>query len=283
MSAMELEGGEQQTMEYEDHAPAPLLDSLELKLWSFYRAAIAEFVATLLFLYITLTTVVENKASKGTCGGVGLLGEASAFGGMISVLIYCISAISGGHVNPAVTFALFLARKLSLPRALLYVVAQCLGALCGTALVRGMQGSFYASNGGGSNSVSPAYSKGTALLAEIIGTFVVVYTVFSAADPKRKARHSHIPVLAPIPIGLAVFLVHLATIPITGTGINPARSFGPAVIYGHQKSWDDLWIFWVGSLIGAAVAAVYNQYVLRAARFGRKTSGSLSGHLTTEV
>eukprot|EP00253_Pinus_taeda_P020016 PITA_20016 len=266
MAAMELEGGEQQTMEYEDHPPAPLLDSLELKLWSFYRAAIAEFFATLLFLYITLTTVVENKSSKGTCGGVGLLGEASAFGGMISVLIYCISAISGGHVNPAVTFALFLARKLSLPRALLYVVAQCLGALCGTALVRGMQGSFYASNGGGSNSVSPAYSKGTALLAEIIGTFVVVYTVFSAADPKRKARHSHIPVLAPIPIGLAVFLVHLATIPITGTGINPARSFGPAVIYGHQKSWDDLWIFWVGPLIGAAVAAVYRQYILRAGR-----------------
>eukprot|EP00253_Pinus_taeda_P024901 PITA_24901 len=263
---MEVEGGEQQTRDYEDHHPAPFLDSLELKLWSFYRASIAEFVATLLFLYITLTTVVENKARKGTCGGVGLLGEASAFGGMISVLIYCISRISGGHVNPAVTFALFLARRISLPRALLYIVAQCLGALCGTALVKGIQGSLYASNGGGSNFVSSGYSKETALLAEIIGTFVLVYTVFSAADPKRKVRHSHIPVVSPIPIGLAVFLVHLATIPITGTGINPARSFGPAVIYGHQKSWDELWIFWVGPLIGAAVATVYHQYILRAGR-----------------
>jgi len=101
---------------------------------------------------------------------------------------------AGGHVNPAVTFALFLARKVSLPRAVLYVVAQCLGAVCGTALVKGIQGSFYASNGGGSNSVSPGYSKGTALLAEIIGTFVLVYTVFSATDPKRKARDSHVPV-----------------------------------------------------------------------------------------
>eukprot|EP00253_Pinus_taeda_P023536 PITA_23536 len=251
----------------------------------------AEFVATLLFLYITLTTVSEKKRSKGTCGGVGLLGEASAFGGMISVLVYCISAISGDHVNNqcasprdhvnlAVTFALFLAGKVSLPRALAYIVAQCLDALCGTALVRGMQGSFYVSAEGGSNSVSTGYSKGTSLLAEIIGTFVLVYTVFSAADPKRKARHSHIPVLAPIPIGLAVFLVHLATIPITGTGINPATSFGPAVIYGHQKSLDDLWIFWVGPLIGAAVAVVCHQYILRA---GLKNSASLQSHPTTAV
>eukprot|EP00253_Pinus_taeda_P014657 PITA_14657 len=283
MEAMGVEGGEQESRDYEDHSLAPLLDSLELKRWSFYRATMAEFVATLLFLFITLTTVVENKRSKGTCGGVGLLGEASAFGGMISVLVYCISAISGGHVNPAVTFALFLARKVSLPRALAYIVAQCLGALCGTALVRGMQGSFYASTGGGSNSVSTGYSKGTALLAEIIGTFVLVYTVFSAADPKRKARHSHIPVLAPIPIGLAVFLVHLATIPITGTGINPARSFGPAVIYGNKKSWDDLSIFWAGPLIGAAVATAYHQYLLRGGGFGLKNSESFRSHPTSVI
>eukprot|EP00253_Pinus_taeda_P035817 PITA_35817 len=241
----------------------------------------AEFVATLLFLYITLTTVFEKKRSKGTCGGVGLLGEASAFRGMISVLVYCISCASpGGHVNPAVTFALFLADKVSLPHALAYIVAQCLGALCGTSLVRGMQGSFYVSTGGGSNSISTGYSKGTSLFAEIIGTFVLVYTVFSAVDPKRKARHSHIHVLAPIPIGLAVFLFHLATIPITGTGINPARSFAPAVIYGHQKSLDDLWIFWVGPLIGAAVAVVCHQYILRA---GLKNSASLQSHPTTTV
>jgi aquaporin PIP len=254
-----------------------------LKLWSFYRAVIAEFVATLLFLYITMTTVVENKQSKGTCGGVGLLGEAWAFGGMIFVLVYCISGISGGHVNPAVTFGMFLARKVSLPRAVLYVVAQCLGAVCGTALVRGIQGSFYASNGGGSNSVSPGYSKGTALLAEIIGTFVLVYTVFSATDPKRKARDSHVPVLTPLPIGFAVFLVYLATNSITGTGINPARSFGPAVIYGHKKPRDDLWIFWVGPLIGAAVATVYHRYLLRAGAFGSKNLGPLRSHPASAI
>nr|CAD1843782.1 unnamed protein product [Ananas comosus var. bracteatus] len=84
----------------------------------------------------------------------------------------------------------------------------------------------YNSLGGGANEVASGYSRGTALGAEIIGTFVLVYTVFSATDPKRSARDSHVPVLAPLPIGFAVFMVHLATIPITGTGINPARSLG---------------------------------------------------------
>ncbi|GLJ52931.1 hypothetical protein SUGI_1127520 [Cryptomeria japonica] len=80
---------------------------------------------------------------------------------------------------------------------------------------------------------------------------------------------SNLDVLAPFPIGFAVFMVHLATIPITGTGINPARSFGAAVIYGHDKIWDDQWIFWVGGggwgADSLGVAAFYHQYILRAA------------------
>ncbi|MCP8971437.1 aquaporin, partial [Ectobacillus sp. SYSU M60031] len=171
---------------------------------------------------------------------------------------------SGGHINPAVTFGLFLARKVSLVRAILYIVAQCLGAICGVGLVKAFQSAYFNRYGGGANTLAAGYSKGTGLAAEIIGTFVLVYTVFSATDPKRNARDSHVPVLAPLPIGFAVFMVHLATIPITGTGINPARSLGTAVIYNKDKAWDDQWIFWVGPLIGAAIAAAYHQYVLRA-------------------
>ena len=138
------------------------------------------------------------------------------------------------------------------------------GAICGVGLVKGFQKAFYTRYGGGANTLAEGYSKGTGLAAEIIGTFVLVYTVFAATDPKRNARDSHVPVLAPLPIGFAVFMVHLATIPITGTGINPARSFGAAVIYNKDKAWDDQWIFWVGPFIGAAIAAAYHQYVLRA-------------------
>lgn len=214
--------------DYHDPPPAPLVDAEELTKWSFYRAIIAEFIATLLFLYITVLTVIGYKSqtdpTKGgdDCGGVGILGIAWAFGGMIFVLVYCTAGISGeyfilvkperkrdvicsiwlmillncagGHINPAVTFGLFLARKVSLVRAVLYMVAQCLGAICGVGLVKAFQKAYFVKYGGGANELAAGYSKGTGLAAEIIGTFVLVYTVFSATDPKRNARDSHVPV-----------------------------------------------------------------------------------------
>ncbi|MCL7043603.1 hypothetical protein MKW94_013851 [Papaver nudicaule] len=259
------EGVHHSGRDYVDPPPAPLLGMGELKQWSFYRALIAEFIATLLFLYVTVATVIGHKKQTVECGGVGLLGIAWAFGGMIFVLVYCTAGISGGHINPAVTFGLFLARKVSLLRAVFYMIAQCLGAICGVGLVKAFMKHDYTAQGGGANSIALGYSKGSALGAEIIGTFVLVYTVFSATDPKRSARDSHIPVLAPLPIGFAVFMVHLATIPVTGTGINPARSFGAAVIYNQEKIWDDQWVFWVGPFVGALLAAGYHQFVLRAA------------------
>ncbi|GAY46492.1 hypothetical protein CUMW_097490 [Citrus unshiu] len=232
------EHGSYSAKDYTDPPPEPLFDAVELTKWSFYRALIAEFIATLLFLYVTVLTVIGYKSQTDPaknvdgCAGVGILGIAWAFGGMIFVLVYCTAGISGGHINPAVTFGLFLARKVSLVR--------------------------------GANELADGYSTGVGLAAEIIGTFVLVYTVFSATDPKRSARDSHVPVLAPLPIGFAVFMVHLATIPITGTGINPARSLGAAVIYNKDKAWDDQWLFWVGPFIGAAIAAFYHQFILRA-------------------
>lgn len=259
--------------DYQDPPPAPLIDFHELTKWSFYRALIAEFIATLLFLYITILTIIgyshqsDPKAGGTDCDGVGILGIAWAFGGMIFILVYCTAGISGGHINPAVTFGLFVGRKVSLIRAVLYMAAQSAGAICGTGLAKGFQKAYFNRYGGGANFVHDGYNKGTALGAEIIGTFVLVYTVFSATDPKRNARDSHVPVLAPLPIGFAVFMVHLATIPVTGTGINPARSFGSAVIYNDGKIWDDQWIFWVGPFIGAAVAAIYHQYILRGSAF----------------
>ncbi|XP_061358774.1 aquaporin PIP2-7-like [Gastrolobium bilobum] len=265
------EQGEYSAKDYQEPPPAALFDAEELTKWSLYRAVIAEFIATLLFLYITVLTIIgynsqtDTKKGGTECDGVGVLGIAWAFGGMIFILVYSTAGISGGHINPAVTFGLFLGRKVSLIRALLYMVAQCAGAICGAGLAKAFQKAYYDRYGGGANFVQPGYNKGTALGAEIIGTFVLVYTVFSATDPKRNARDSHVPVLAPLPIGFAVFMVHLATIPVTGTGINPARSFGAAVIYNKDKIWDDHWIFWVGPIVGAAAAAFYHEYILRAA------------------
>ncbi|GKV28326.1 hypothetical protein SLEP1_g37397 [Rubroshorea leprosula] len=257
--------------DYTEPPPAPLFEPGELTSWSFYRAGVAEFMATFLFLYITVLTVMGVLSAPTKCQSVGIQGIAWAFGGMIFALVYCTAGISGGHINPAVTFGLFLARKLSLTRALFYMVMQCLGAICGAGVVKGFMGDRrYEVLGGGANSVNHGYTKGDGLGAEIIGTFVLVYTVFSATDAKRSARDSHVPILAPLPIGFAVFLVHLATIPITGTGINPARSLGAAIIFNKKSAWNDHWIFWVGPFIGAALAALYHQVVIRAIPFKNK-------------
>nr|DAD27992.1 TPA_asm: hypothetical protein HUJ06_029460 [Nelumbo nucifera] len=196
------EHGHFSAKDYHDPPPTPLIDAVELTKWSFYRALIAEFIATLLFLYITVLTVIGYRSQTdqahngGDCEGVGILGIAWAFGGMIFILVYCTAGISGGHINPAVTFGLFLARKVSLIRAVMYMVAQCLGAICGVGLVKGFQKAYYMRSGGGANSLALGYSKGVGLGAEIIGTFVLVYTVFSATDPKRNARDSHVPVIS---------------------------------------------------------------------------------------
>ncbi|KAI3705636.1 hypothetical protein L1987_75875 [Smallanthus sonchifolius] len=257
--------------DYKDPPAAPLFEVAELSCWSFYRAGIAEFTATFLFEYIAILTVIEVSKSPMKCSSVGVQGIAWAFGGMIFTLVYCTSGISGGHINPAVTFGLFLGRKLSFTRALFYMVMQCGGAVCGAGVVKGFQGRMeFELHGGGANVVSTGYSKVDGLGAEIIGTFVLVYTVFSATDAKLSARDSRVPILAPLPIGFAVFLVHLATIPITGTGINPARSLGAAIIYNKEQAWNEHWIFWAGPFAGAAIAAAYHQIIIRSFLF--KTS-----------
>ncbi|XP_043696623.1 aquaporin PIP2-2-like [Telopea speciosissima] len=120
---------------------------------------------------------------------------------MIFILVYCTAGISGGHIDPAVTFELFLARKVSLIRAVMYMVAQCLGAMCGVGLVKAFQKSYYMQYGGGANEIADGNNKGVGLAAEIIGTFVLVYNVFSATDPKKSARDSHVPVSSPVLLG----------------------------------------------------------------------------------
>ena len=124
-----------------------------------------------------MSTVIGHKrqTDAAACSGAGVLGISWAFGGMISVLVYCTAGISGGHINPAVTFALLLARKVSVPRAYLYMAAQCLGAICGAALVKTVHGKHhYELYGGGANELAPGFSRSAGLVAEALGTAVLV-------------------------------------------------------------------------------------------------------------
>ncbi|KAG6482752.1 hypothetical protein ZIOFF_059390 [Zingiber officinale] len=234
-----------------DTPPVPLFDPAELSSWSFYRAGIAQFMAIFLFLYITILTVT------GMVGSSSRWSTVLALGGLIFALAYCTGGVSDGHINPAVTFGLFLERKLSLARALFYMVMQCLGAICGAGTVKWLQKGVYENNGSGTSVVAAAgYAKGNGLGAEILATFLFVCMVFYATVFKRRARGSQ---KCADPLQLVYWLYRPIDI---GTGINPARSLGTAIIYDEGHAWDDHWIVWVGPFIGAALAALCRRIVV---------------------
>lgn len=225
-----------------------MLDIYPMRLGpSDWRAALAEGLATLLFVFLGAGTVVVTGGLIGEgMSAARLMAIALAHGLAITVLVAATAKVSGGHINPAVTAAAFLAGRISLPKGLLYVVAQLAGAAAGAWL---LQSVIPAGGAGtlGAHSLGTGVTLQAALLTEIVLTFVLALTVFATAiDPAGPAH------LAPIAIGLAVLVDHLIGVPLTGASMNPARSFGPALLAGV---WAGHWIYWAGPLIGAALAA----------------------------
>jgi len=214
------------------------------------RAVAAEFVGMVLFVYIGCSSVVGtfNPVSGGAKAQITDI--ALAFGLSIAALVHTIGHISGGHLNPAVTTALVLARKMKWFTGLLYIAAQCLGAIIGAALTfASTKDVSEACNGGPST-----MGAGEAFLREFVLTFLLVFVVFGTIDPKRDRRSP-----GPLSIGLAVTVAHLASVTSTGTGINPARSLGPAVITGYG-CWQNHWVFWIGPLMGGAFAGIVYEW-----------------------
>ncbi|KAH7577943.1 hypothetical protein JRO89_XS01G0318900 [Xanthoceras sorbifolium] len=240
---------------------APCFGVSELKSWSFWRAGIVEFVATFLYLYISLLTIMAVKKSTDygdiLCSPECLQAIAWASGGTIFALVYCFSAISGFHV------AFWKLSGHGFNRFLVLVPNPLdLCAICGAAVVKAFNKTRYELLHGGAN-LANYESEFIGMFFEMFGTFVLLYAVFSATDAKRNAIDSLVPVLSPLPVGFAVFLVHMAATPLSQTGINPARSLATAIIYGKKEAWEDQWIYWIGPLIGTLFAALYYQIVLR--------------------
>jgi aquaporin PIP len=161
---------------------------------------------------------------------------------------------------------MFLARRISLLRAVFYVICQLAGAIVGSALVRAVDPLGFRAALGASNRLNSWANVGTGLGAELILTAIFVFVVFAAVDQTRGANSAHLPVLAPLAIGIVVFLAHVVAIPIDGCSVNPARSFGTAVV---SRTWQHHWIFWVGPIVGGAAAGLLYEYLAyRAPIFG---------------
>lgn len=197
--------------------------------------------------------------------GSGYLITAFAFGLTIVGMAYCVGNISGCHINPAVSLAVFLSGGLSLTEFIGYCISQCIGALAGsglTALIFSSGGITDQTGGFGSNGLGGVGGSIFAgLIVEIVLTFIFVLTILGVTS--KKAAHGS---FGGIVIGFTLVLVHLFGIGLTGTSVNPARSFGPAVvaaIAGNTEPLASLWVFIVAPLIGAAIAAFLYHYLER--------------------
>ncbi|NXL78770.1 AQP1 protein, partial [Leptocoma aspasia] len=210
----------------------------------FWRAVVAEFLAMSLFIFISIGSalgfnfpVVANKTSTRSQDNVKV---SLAFGLSIATMAQSVGHISGAHLNPAVTLGLLLSCQISIFKALMYILAQCLGAVVATAILSGL---------------SEGINAGQGLGIEIIATFQLVLCVLATTDRRRNDVSGS----APLAIGLSVALGHLLAIDYTGCGINPARSFGSALI---ANNFENHWIFWVGPIIGGASAALIYDFIL---------------------
>jgi aquaporin PIP len=157
------------------------------------------------------------------------------------------------------SFALMITKRVTVIRAFAYIAAQCCGAILGTLIAASLHHDAYNAAGGGVNG-SDTYGVREIVTAEIMGTALLMFTVYAAIDPERAGKVIHIGALGPIAIGGAVFAAHLALIPIDGAGINPARSLGAAVVHGV---WRQHWAFWVGPLVGSSVSACFYELCLK--------------------
>ena len=218
-----------------------------------WRSTLAEFIATLLFVFLGAgSVIVSGGLPNGDLDAARLGIIAVAHGLAIAILAYATANISGGHINPAVTFSAWLTKKISAARGFMFIAAQLSGAVVGALLLMATIPDAADTNLG-AHALGPDVSITMGLLMEIIVTFVLVFVIFATAvDPGGMGN------LAPLAIGLTVLVDHLVAVPITGASMNPARSFGPALVSG---AWSDHWIYWAGPLLGGAAAALVYQFI----------------------
>lgn len=225
------------------------------------KRGLAEFIGTFWLVLGGCGSAVIAAAFPDV--GIGLLGVSLAFGLTVVTMAYAIGHISGCHLNPAVTFGLWAGGRFPAKDIALYVIAQTLGAIAAAftlyVIATGKAGYDLAANGLAANGVGAAspggYAMPTGFLVELLMTFFFLFVIMGATDEKAPAG------LAPLAIGLMLALIHLISIPVTNTSVNPARSTGPALVVGGLAL-QQLWLFWVAPILGGMLGGfVYKELV----------------------
>jgi aquaporin Z len=216
------------------------------------KRSVAELLGTFWLVFGGCGSAV--LAAKFPEVGIGLVGVSLAFGLTVVTMAYAVGHISGGHFNPAVTLGLLAGGRVKPADVVPYIVAQVAGAVLAAWLLAtiasgngtdALAGGL-ASNGFGDHSPG-GYSQTSAFITEVLMTFFFLLIILGVTDPRAPAG------FAPLAIGLALTLIHLVSIPITNTSVNPARSTGPALLVGGWAV-QQLWMFWVAPILGAVFA-----------------------------
>jgi len=222
------------------------------------RRALAELLGTALLAFFGPGAVVAALTlGKGSLEYAGLGFIALSFGLVIMLVIYAVGTTSGAHINPAVTVALAVTGRFRWVEVPVYVAAQLIGAVIGASLVVGMAGAEAATAPGvgvGLTSITEGVGVGQAVLAEVMGTFLLMFTIMAVAVDRR-AQVGWAGLIIGLSVACAIFVLG----PFTGGSLNPARTFGPFLantVFGGATPWGDIWVYLAGPLIGAALAAV---------------------------
>ncbi len=218
---------------------------------------LAEFIGT--FVLVLLGCGTAMLVGCDAVNGGGYILTALAFGLVIVGMAYCVGNISGCHINPAVSLGVLLSKGMTITDFVGYVIAQCLGAIAGSGVLKLIfdMGNVVDQTGGyGANGLAGVGDSAAAgLIVEILLTFIFVMTILGVTS--KKAGHGSFGGLV---IGLTLTLVHIFGIGLTGTSVNPARSIGPAIFAGGDAL-SSVWVFIVGPLVGAALAAIVYKFL----------------------
>ncbi len=211
---------------------------------------VAEAFGTFTLVLVGAGSVLANSFSRGS---VGLVGIALAHGLTILAMVYVFGRISGAHFNPAVTFAMWVTKRLDSKWSALYVLAQLVGATAAGLVLRALMPAQAALLHNGATVLASRVTLGQGILAEALITFILVAVIFGVAvDPKNESHHTG------LVIGLTITLLILLAGPLTGAAINPARAFGPALSSGF---FTNNWVYWVGPLLGGGLAGLLYQVI----------------------
>lgn len=231
---------------------------VELRDYRFHQALLAEWFGTTAFVFFLVLSIMTANADTVR---IALVAGFTFFS-----IVYMLASVSGAHFNPAVTLGVWAARRITTLRFICYIIFQLLGGLTGAALARSVSTKMFRNVNGGANSVATGISKGSAFWVELLGTLFLVMAVLAALDTNINSRGT----LAPLEVALTIFLLHVVLLPFTGCSVNPARSFGTAVV---GRYWHLHWIWWVAPLVGGLFAALLYSIIFS---FGQSPKEELS-------